>query len=219
MLHRCQAAGRVKKAANATKCANIVTLTWQEMKDVDSCLPVPFIMSIWKHVFRDQTLFNFFFVCVFYIVLRLQKCVFSPVYHSQGSKRNTFLRAMLWWVGKEIENVSYHFCRALIFNYSVPCIIYCLRLLLIHDWFGNKQSCHHSCLPARAKMSNFWATRHKSLFCVNKVTAMTLPPSWIQAVCKWNMQSKGKEASASSRLQQLKNYNEDHFLKHLSTLL
>lgn len=143
--------------------------------------PCPF-HNVWKHVFRDQTLFNFFF---FYIVLRSHKCVFSPVYHSQGSKRNTFLRVMLWWVGKEIENVSYHFCRALIFNDSVPCIIYCLRLLLIHDWFGNKQSCHHSCLPASATLSNFWATRHKSLFCVNKVTAMTFPPGWIQAVCKW----------------------------------
>lgn len=123
---------------------------------------------------------------VSYIVLRSHKCVFPPVNHSQGSKRNTFLRVILWWVGKEIENVSYHFCRALIFNDSVPCIIYCLRLLLIHDWFGNKQSCHHSCLPARAKVSNFWATRHKSLFCDNEVTAITLPPGWIQAVCKWN---------------------------------
>lgn len=204
MLHHCQAAGCVKEAANATKCANIVTLTWQEMKDVDSCPPVPFIMFIWKHVFRDQTLFNFFFVCVrvFYIVLRSHKCVFSPVYHSQGSKTNTFLRVMLWWVGKEIENVSYHFCRALIFNDSVPCIIYCLRLLLIHNWFGNKQSCHHSCLPARAKLSNFWATRHKSLFRVNKVTPMTLPPSWIQAVCKWNRCSqkvrKRQQAADSS---------------------
>lgn len=60
---------------------------------------------------------------------------------------------MLWWVGGVIENVSNHFCRALIFHDSVPCIIYCLHLLLIHDWFGNKQSSSFPCGAELAKAS------------------------------------------------------------------
>lgn len=139
---------------------------------------------------------------MFCIVLRSR--IFFPVYHSHVSKKTkqtknkpTSLRVvMLWWVGGVIENVSYHFCRALIFNDSVPCIIYYLRLLLIHDWFGNKQSCHHSVwrgtcwsvplTPDRAKVAHFWAMRHKSVICVSKVTQMNLLFGWTQDVCKWH---------------------------------
>lgn len=153
MLHCCQAAGCVKECCKRYKmCKHSDT----HMTGNEGCwlVLVPFITSIWIHVY--ETKHQIFFhvlacVCVFCIVLRSHKCVFFScisfpcIKKQKKQSKPTSLRVvMLWWVGGVIENVSYHFCRALIFNDSVPCIIYCLRLLLIQDWFGNKQSCHHS---------------------------------------------------------------------------
>lgn len=107
MLHRCQAAGCVKEAANATKCANIVTLTWQEMKDVDSCPPGPFIMSIWKHVFQDQTWLNFFFffylrvrACLLHCVKVSQVCIFPCISFPRIKKKHFCVLCCVGWGGR-----------------------------------------------------------------------------------------------------------------------
>lgn len=155
---------------------------------------------------REQISFIFFMrlrVCVLHSVKVTQVCIFFPVYHSHVSKKKKptnkptpLCVVMLWWVGGVIENASYHFCRGLISNDFVPCIIYCLRLLLIHDWFGNKQSCHHFHVALNSLKRPLWLPavqrwhifepRGRSVSKVSKVTQMTLPFGWTQDLCKWH---------------------------------